>query len=170
MNSSQPASSLRLLRRDLGRTYAGRPMSPAPLNDLPDWATELVETARVGHLALIDGDGRPRVLPVTFAVAGGAAWSAVDHKPKRVEGAELARVRWLRRRPEATLGVDVYDDDWRRLAWVQVLGRVAVLDEPDPEASAALASKYRQYGEHPPAGPFLRLDPERCVHWRAAGD
>ena len=69
-------------------------------------------------------DDRPRVLPVTFAVAGDAVWSAIDHKRKRVEGRELARVRWLSRNPAAALTVDRYDDDWARLAWVQALGDV----------------------------------------------
>ncbi len=43
------------------------------MDSLPDWARELLETERVGHLGLLDDDGRPRVLPVTFAVVGGAA-------------------------------------------------------------------------------------------------
>ena len=64
------------------------------------------------------------VLPVTFAVEGDAVWSAIDEKPKRTP--EPARLRYLRRRPEAALLVDVYDDDWSRLAWVQLLGRVDV--------------------------------------------
>ena len=37
---------------------------------------ELVESARLAHLGLLDGDGRPRVLPVTYAVLGGVIWSA----------------------------------------------------------------------------------------------
>lgn len=118
---------------------------------------------------MIDDDGGPRVLPVTFALAGGALWSAVDQKPKRRPGAELARVRFLRSRPAASLCVDRYDDDWSRLAWVQVLGRVAVMDEDQPPAAAlgALAQKYSQYRERPPAGPFLRLDAARVLCWRA---
>ena len=35
---------------------------------LPGWALELLRVARVGHLGLIDDQGRPRVLPVTFAL------------------------------------------------------------------------------------------------------
>ena len=144
-------------------------MSPQSLSldQLPDWARELIEAARVAHLGLLDADDRPRVLPVTFAVAGGSAWSAVDHKPKRTHGAELARVRWLRRNPAAALTADRYSDDWDRLAWVQLLGPVAVHDGPDPQALAALVRKYDQYRERPPGGPFLELRPERALCWRA---
>ena len=64
------------------------------------------------------------MLPVTFAVWEGAVWSAIDRKPKR--SGEPARVRRLRRRPEAALLVDRYDDDWSRLAWVEARGTVSV--------------------------------------------
>jgi PPOX class probable F420-dependent enzyme len=137
------------------------------LATLPTWAGELIANERVAHLALLDGEDRPRVLPVTFALAGDAAWSAIDAKPKR--SAEPARVRWLRRRPEAALCVDIYDDDWARLAWVQLLGRVEVLELGDGATGLeALTAKYPQYREQPPPGPLLRLAVERALEWRAA--
>jgi PPOX class probable F420-dependent enzyme len=144
-------------------------MSPQSrsLDQLPVWVRELIEDARVAHLGLLDADDRPRVLPVTFAACGGTLWTAVDHKPKRTEGGDLARVRWLRRNPAAALTVDRYSDDWERLAWVQALGRVDVLDDAEPAARAALEAKYEQYRERPPAGPFLRLSPERFLFWAA---
>jgi PPOX class probable F420-dependent enzyme len=121
----------------------------------------------VARLAYLDDNDRPRVLPVTFAVAGDSVWSAIDEKPKRT--AEPARVRYLRRRPEAALLVDLYDDDWTRLAWVQLLGRVEVVPvESSPEATAALAEKYEQYAARTPPGPLLRLNVERALQWRAA--
>jgi PPOX class probable F420-dependent enzyme len=138
------------------------------LESVPPWARELLAAERVARLAYLDEDDRPRVLPVTFAVAGGVVWSAIDEKPKRTP--EPARLRYLRRRPEAALLVDVYDDDWSRLAWVQLLGRVQVVDiEGEPGAAAALAAKYPQYAERTPPGPLLRLEVERALQWRATG-
>jgi len=126
----------------------------------------MLESARVARLGLLDDADRPRVLPVTFAVVGGAIYSAVDSKPKRP--GEPARVRYLRRRPEAALTVDHYADDWMQLAWVQVLGRVELLDPAEDEAGMeALAAKYAPYREQAPPGPLLRLVPERTLHWRA---
>ena len=121
----------------------------------------------MAHLGLLDADGRPRVLPVTFAACRGDLWTAVDHKPKRTEGGDLARVRWLRRDPVAAMTVDRYADDWERLAWVQALGRIDVLDGAEPAALDALCAKYEQYRGRPPAGPFLRLVPERLLFWSA---
>ena len=138
------------------------------LESLPGWAAELVSAEPVARLAYLDDEDRPRVLPVTFAVADGAIWSAIDDKPKQAE--EPARVRFLRRRQDAALIVDVYDEDWSRLAWVQLLGRVDVMPvESSDEAVAALAAKYRPYSERTPPGPLLRLTVERTLHWRAAG-
>src|SRR5690349_19588318 len=63
------------------RAIMGRSASVA---ELPKWARALLETSRVAHLGLIDDDHAPRVLPVTYALAGRALVSAVDHKPKTV--------------------------------------------------------------------------------------
>jgi hypothetical protein len=78
-------------------------------------------------------------------------------------------VRWLRRRPEVAFCVDVYDDEWERLAWVQLLGRVALLDLAEgPTALDALRARYPQYRDRTPPGPLLRLDLERALWWRIA--
>ena len=93
-------------------------------------------------------------------------WSAVDDKRKRSR--EPARLRYLRRRPEAALCVDRYDDDWDRLAWVQLLGTVSTLPIDDaPAAVAALTARYAPYRERRPPGPLVRLEPTRALWWRA---
>jgi PPOX class probable F420-dependent enzyme len=139
------------------------------LEDLPAWARELLASERVARLAFVDEQDRPRVLPVTFALAGGAIWSAIDEKPKR--SPEPARVRRLRRRPEAALCVDVYSDDWSQLAWVQLLGQVEWLPiGQGGEGMAALAVKYAPYARHTPPGPLMRLSVERALYWRATGN
>ena len=146
-------------------------MPSTHLSKLPTWALELLESEQVARLGLLDSAGRPRVLPVTFALAEGRIWSAADRKPKSVEPAELARVRYLRQDPHAALTVDRYSDNWSELAWVQVLGEVEIVATGRAaEGLAALASKYAQYAEQPPPGPFLALTPDRFLHWRASGD
>jgi PPOX class probable F420-dependent enzyme len=136
------------------------------IDELPGWARELLAAERVARLAFVDDHDHPRALPVTFAVADGAVWSAVDDKPKR--SSEPARLRYLRRRPEAALCVDRYDDDWDRLAWVQLLGTVSILAIGEsPAAAAALAARYAPYRERRPPGPLLRLEPAHAVYWRA---
>lgn len=140
------------------------------LEELPPWAAELLDAAPVARLGLVDPDGQPRVLPITFARCGEALVSAIDHKPKR-SGAPPARVAWLRASPRAALTVDLYDEDWERLAWVQVLGSVEVLQAGAAVAELrALSAKYPQYRGRVPQGPVLALSPRRVLRWRAAGD
>jgi PPOX class probable F420-dependent enzyme len=136
------------------------------IDELPAWARALLDAERVARLAFVDDRDHPRVLPVTFAVAEGAVWSAIDDKPKR--RGEPARLRYLRRRPEAALCVDRYDDDWDRLAWVQLLGTVTIFPIDDaPAAVAALTARYAPYRKRRPPGPLLRLEPTRALSWRA---
>jgi PPOX class probable F420-dependent enzyme len=117
-------------------------------------------------LGLLDLEGAPRVLPVTFAVADGRIWSAIDRKPKRP--GEPARLRFLRREPRAALTVDRYSDDWDQLAWVQMLGRISILPADDGQPGLeALRAKYEPYREETPPGPLLALQPERYLWWRA---
>jgi len=132
------------------------------LDDLPGWARALLDEVPVARLGLLDERDHPRVLPVTFAVFDGAVWSAIDHKPKRT--AEPARLRRLRRRPDAALLVDRYDDDWSRLAWVELRGPVTI--HPLGPALDALAERYEQYRSEPPQGPLLRLEPRDAAWWQ----
>jgi PPOX class probable F420-dependent enzyme len=138
------------------------------LADLPAWARALLGEAPVARLGHLDEEGRPRVLPVTFAVVGPLLVTALDDvKPK--SGREPARVRRLRARPAASLLVDVYDEDWSRLRWVQALGPVRIRDAVETGAALdALAAKYPAYAERRPPGPVLELTPERVLAWAAA--
>jgi len=133
--------------------------------DLPAWALELIDTTPVAHLGLLDEHGHPRVQPITFVRMGATIWSAIDGKPKR---GTPARVRRLQADPRATITIDRYDDDWARLAWVQLLGRIDVV-ESAPEIVEALRRRYPQYERVSVKGPLLRLIPERVIHWRASG-
>ncbi len=136
---------------------------------LPPWASTLLHDSRVARLGVLAGDGAPRVLPVTYAISGETIVTAIDQKPKRVPGDRLARLAWLRARPQAALTVDHYDDDWSHLAWVQAIGAVAVVDAADaPEAIAALTDRYGPYRAQAPTGPVLVLSPARLVWWRAS--
>jgi PPOX class probable F420-dependent enzyme len=135
--------------------------------ELIAWANNLLETARVGRLGLLDLEGAPRVLPVTYAVAEGRIWTAIDRKPKR--STEPARLRFLRRDPRAALTVDRYSDEWDQLAWVQVLGTIEIGELSDGAAGLeALTEKYEQYRLESPPGPLLALRPDRYLWWRAA--
>ena len=82
---------------------------------------ERVRTARVARLATTDPDGRPHLVPIVFVLDGQTLYSAVDAKPKRSR--RLRRLANARERPDVTVLVDHYEDDWGRLWWVSLRDR-----------------------------------------------
>jgi PPOX class probable F420-dependent enzyme len=128
---------------------------------------ELAQQARVARLATIDPDGRPHLVPITFALAGEVLYSAVDSKPKRSR--RLRRIENARARPDVTVLVDGYEEDWSRLWWTRLRGVARVLEEGEEfeRALSLLARKYPQYRADPPEGPVLAIDLIERRTWSA---
>ena len=121
----------------------------------------------MARLATIDPDGRPHLVPIVFALDGDTLYSAVDRKPKR--STTLRRIENARARPDVTILVDHYDDDWSRLWWIRLRGRARVLDDGDERehALALLRDKYPQYRSEPPEGAVLAVDVTETRDWTA---
>jgi PPOX class probable F420-dependent enzyme len=124
--------------------------------------------ARVARLATTDPDGRPHLVPIVFALDGSTLYSAVDRKPKRSR--RLRRIENARARPDVTVIVDHYAEDWASLWWIRLRGRARVLDAGDERerALALLAAKYPQYVAEPPDGPVLAVDIVERRAWAAS--
>ena len=137
-------------------------------------ARALLSEARRATLATVASDGRPRLVPVCFAVETQGdtttLWIPLDAKPKSVRDPRaLARVRDIQREPRVALLVDRWSEDWAALAWARVEG-VAVLAEPPlpPTVVAALLRRYPQYRTHDlPGRPAIRVVIGRVVLWEA---
>jgi PPOX class probable F420-dependent enzyme len=121
--------------------------------------------ARVARLATIDPDGRPHLVPIVFVVAGGTLYTAVDRKRKR--SPRLRRIENARHRPDVTILIDHYEEDWQRLWWLRLRGRARVLEAGDERVRALrlLTDKYPQYREQPPDGPVLAVDVTELREW-----
>lgn len=132
---------------------------------------------QVARLATVSPDGRPHVVPFTFALGslargagpgpGDHIYSAVDAKPK--SSTDLRRLRNIRANPRVAVLADHYEDDWDGLWWVRADGQAAILDDPATMAPALalLAGRYPQYREHPPAGPVISIHVDRWTGWTA---
>ena len=137
---------------------------------VPAWAVEMLRTARVGRLATADASGQPLVVPVCYVWEGARLYSAVDAKPKRTR--ELRRLRNVAENPRVSLVVDVWDEDWSRLAWVVVEGTATVVTDRGERGRAleALVAKYAQYAVMElavTAGDVIAITPARVLAWRA---
>jgi PPOX class probable F420-dependent enzyme len=124
--------------------------------------------ARLAHLATTDPDGRPHLVPIVFAIHGTTLYSAVDQKPKHSR--TLRRIENARARPNVTVLVDHYDEDWQHLWWIRLRGNARVLDNGDEceRALALLTAKYHQYRDTPPHGPVLAIDITQTRTWSAS--
>ncbi|WP_067491262.1 TIGR03668 family PPOX class F420-dependent oxidoreductase [Actinomadura hibisca] len=134
----------------------------------PDEARDRLASVPVARLATADEHGRPHLVPVTFAVARGSVYIAVDHKPK--SGRDLKRLANIRANPRVTLLADHYEDDWDRLWWVRVDGHAHVVDEPARTAGPIdlLAARYPQYRERRPDGPVIEIVIDGWAGWAAS--
>lgn len=143
-------------------------MTNDPLANLDRDARGFLERARVARLATVDADGAPHVIPVCFALAADRLYSVVDEKPKRTT--RLARLRNIEANPSVALIVDRYEEDWSRLAWVQIRGTARVLEYGASYDAAlnALREKYEQYRAMDLEGrPMIEVTPTRVTAWRA---
>jgi PPOX class probable F420-dependent enzyme len=133
----------------------------------PDQITFL-KRQRVARLATVDERGRPHVVPVCYALLDGVIYTPIDEKPKRA--GTLRRVRNILAEPHVCLVVDHYEEDWSRLAWLQVHGRATLVDDPDERrrAIAALRQRYEQYRTmRLESRELIGLTPSRVGSWRA---
>lgn len=133
-------------------------------------------------------DGRPRLVPVCFVLADGTdglgrplVYTPLDEKPKQhPDPRRLARVRDLLVRPEVTLLVDRWEEDWTRLAWIRLYGTAEILEpaqhqrepherEEHASAVARLRERYPQYRAQSLAErPIIRVSVDRVVDWWAS--
>lgn len=135
----------------------------------------LLRAARVGRLATVDDRGHPSVVPFCYTLIGEGnglrVVSALDEKPKSVADDELARVRHIRAHPNVAFVVDRYDEDWSRLAWVQVKGHAHIVapgNNGHADAIAALRAKYSQYRAMAiEERPVILIERLRVTSWRA---
>jgi PPOX class probable F420-dependent enzyme len=132
-------------------------------------ARELLAAARVARLASVSAAGLPHLVPVTFAVADGIIYTAVDGKPKTTRG--LRRLDNIRRNPGVAVLADHYTEDWAALWWARADGTASVIDDPELMTASArlLARRYPQYDAVPLPGPVIAIQVTAWSGWTATG-
>jgi PPOX class probable F420-dependent enzyme len=151
-------------------------MVPMPNHQLDAREVAFLVAARRAILATIDPDGRPRPGPICFIVDAAdpirvRLLTPLDDKPKATDDKRtLARVRDVRARPEVSVLVDRWDEDWSRLGWLRINGRATLLEPNDvpPDAVERLRAKYPQYATHDlESSPMIAIDIEGATSWGA---
>jgi len=134
------------------------------------WVRNLLTKARVGHLATSTKEGRPLVVPICFAFDGIAIYSVIDEKPKRVNPRAMRRVLNIVENPNVCFVVDQYSEDWRKLRYVIVRGKAAILTKGKEHSTALLLlrKKYQQYHSmNLDDRPIIKIRPTHIIAWNA---
>jgi len=122
--------------------------------------------APVARLATVDGDARPHLVPVTFALTGpDTIVIGIDHKPKSTT--DLKRLRNIAGNPQVTLLADRYDPDWTRLWWARADGTARTVTGGAAHAGAweRLRARYPQYAGQDLDGPVIEVAVRRWTGW-----
>jgi len=130
---------------------------------------ELLTLERVARLATADQHARPHVVPIVFVYEEPFLFTPIDAKPKSVDDwHDLRRVRNIETNGRASVLVDVYNENWSKLAWVRMDGVAEILTKGKDHRHALnlLAGKYKQY-EGLPLGeaPLIRIHIEQVSQW-----
>ena len=130
---------------------------------------ELLTLERVAHLATADQYARPHVVPIVFVYEDPFVYTPIDAKPKSVEDwHDLRRIRNIETNGRASVLIDVYHENWSKIAWVRLDGVADILSKGDHHrhALSVLAGKYKQY-EGMPLGdaPVIRVRIEHVSQW-----
>jgi PPOX class probable F420-dependent enzyme len=127
-----------------------------------------IDGAMVARLATVGHDGRPHIVPITFALDDDTIYFAVDFKPKK--SADLQRLRNIEANPTVSVLVDHYEDDWTKLWWVRVDGaaRIVIDGAEFEKGIALLTQRYAPYRSARPAGPVVAIAVERMTGWSAS--
>jgi PPOX class probable F420-dependent enzyme len=131
-------------------------------------ALRLIRSARVAHFATADASGQPHVIPICFVFDGKCFYSPIDEKPKRVSPVKLKRLRNIAENSNVALVIDRYNENWRRLAYILILGKARILwrGKTHLRAVTLLRRKYPQYRSmaiH--ERPMISIAPQNIVVW-----
>jgi PPOX class probable F420-dependent enzyme len=121
------------------------------------------------RFATAGADGRPHLVPCTFALDGsGRLVIGIDNKPKTT--ISLRRLRNIADNPRVSLLADHYADDWTQLWWVRADGLAAVERAGAWHAGHwdLLRAKYPQYEGEVLDGPVIVVTVERWTGWAFA--
>lgn len=142
-----------------------------PSLDIPSEVAGFIASHRVARLATADAEGVPHAVPICYAFDGKCIYTALDLKPKRIQGRALKRVRNILQNPKVSLVIDDYSEDWSELAYVQLQGNAHLVDDGHEQklAEVLLREKYHQYETLLESGcTVIKITPTNVVSWGQA--
>jgi len=125
--------------------------------------SDLLRWERVCRVATVDRTGRPHVTPVCQVVRDGKIYFAVGRDSRKAAN--------LRQTPHVAVLVDLYSEEWGRLAGALVQGRAALI-ERGPAFRSIRTLLYEKYPQYPEESAIevgdslvVEVTPERVASW-----
>ena len=109
-------------------------------SNLTKTQAQFVALERVCRVATAGASGRPHLVPVCHAVAGGKVYFASGDNGRKVKN--------VRQNPFVTVTCDVYSDHWATLKGVMIQGRARLI-ERGPRFARIRKLLYRKYAQYP---------------------
>jgi PPOX class probable F420-dependent enzyme len=139
----------------------------------------IIRRARIARLATANAEAKPHVVPVVFAFDKEKYYIPIDGKTKTAKPEKLKRIENIEVNPAVALLIDEYNEDWKKLFFVMVQGKAAIIgkkngdggDEGDDDdrllklAHKLLYAKYPQYQHVDIGGLGIVIYPQKMIFW-----
>jgi len=126
------------------------------------WHT-IVKEERVARLATHTEQNRIHLVPVCYTYNGKDIFIGTSINSKKVKNLQV--------NSDATLLIDIYQEDWSKLKGVMIQGRGEVIKEGKEfeEAKKQLYEKYPQYQKYAAIeegeSAIIKITPEKIISW-----
>jgi PPOX class probable F420-dependent enzyme len=135
----------------------------------------LIESARIGRLATASSNLQPYLTPVVFVIEQDTIFIPLDDKPKTTATEQLKRAKNIRENPRVSLLVDHYEENWKNLWFVMLIGRATLLyqngkhqttNENMNRIQSMLVEKYSQYTKIGIGKLYIKIKIDKTIYWK----
>jgi PPOX class probable F420-dependent enzyme len=136
---------------------------------------DLITSARIGHLATASSNLQPYLTPVVFVIEQKSIFIPLDDKPKTATIKQLKRVKNITENPRVSFLVDHYEEDWKMLWFVMLIGHATLLGQKGKYETtndeiirirSMLVEKYTQYTKIGIGKLYIKIRIDRTVYWK----
>jgi PPOX class probable F420-dependent enzyme len=117
---------------------------------------------------------QPYLTPVVFVIEQKTIFIPLDHKPKTTTNKQLKRVKNLTENPRVSFLVNHYEEDWKSLWFVMLIGHATLLSQKAKYQTneelirirSMLAEKYTQYTKIGIGNLYIKISIDKTVYWK----
>jgi PPOX class probable F420-dependent enzyme len=118
---------------------------------------------------------QPYLTPVVFVIEQKSIFIPLDDKPKTTTIKQLKRVKNITENPRVSFLVDHYEEDWKKLWFVMLIGHATLLYQKEKYQTtneelirirSMLVEKYTQYTKIGIGKLYIKISIVKTVYWK----